>query len=157
MTALDYQIQMCHKETYFAAEQEELKHRIQSYTGLHLSKKNRIENAQLVIRELTLKWDEEQQKGFREKDERMEALSHEQKQLRTRIEELETFLQNSRNTLQGWLKDHKPGWEENIGKLCDESNPVADRTVSTSGRRRGFLLWHQPGSLGYRTAYQVHQ
>ena len=85
------------------------------------SKKNRIENAQLVIRELTLKWDEEQQKGFREKDERMEALSHEQKQLRTRIEELETFLQNSRNTLQGWLKDHKPGWEENIGKLCDES------------------------------------
>lgn len=121
MTALDYQIQMCHKETYFAAEQEELKHRIQSYTGLHLSKKNRIENAQLVIRELTLKWDEEQQKGFREKDERMEALSHEQKQLRTRIEELETFLQNSRNTLQGWLKDHKPGWEENIGKLCDES------------------------------------
>lgn len=63
MTALDYQIQMCHKETYFAAEQEELKHRIQSYTGLHLSKKNRIENAQLVIRELTLKWDEELQRA----------------------------------------------------------------------------------------------
>ena len=53
LTALDYQMQLCRKETFFEAEQEELKHRIQSYTGLHMSKKNRINNAQLIIKELT--------------------------------------------------------------------------------------------------------
>ena len=31
------------------------------------------------------------------------------------------FLKNSKRTLQGWLKEHKKGWEDNIGKLCDES------------------------------------
>ena len=106
---------------FFEAEQEELKHRIQSYTGLHMSKKNRINNAQLIIKELTLKWEEELQKGLKEKDEALMQLQAEHLQLRPRMDELETFLKNSKSTLQGWLKEHKKGWEENIGKLCDES------------------------------------
>lgn len=121
LTALDYQMQLCRKETFFEAEQEELKHRIQSYTGLHMSKKNRINNAQLIIKELTLKWEEELQKGLKEKDEALMQLQAEHLQLRPRMDELETFLKNSKSTLQGWLKEHKKGWEENIGKLCDES------------------------------------
>lgn len=121
LTAIDYQMQLCRKETFFEAEQEELKHRIQSYTGMHMSKKNRINNAQLIIKEITLKWEEELQHALKEKDEALNKLQAELTQLKPRVEELETFLQNSRNTLQGWLKDNKPGWEENIGKLCDES------------------------------------
>ena len=121
LTAIDYQMQLCRKEVFFEAEQEELKHRIQSYTGMHMSKKNRIDNAQLIIKEITLKWEDELQRGMKEKDDALTRLQAEQQQLKLRVDELETFLQNSRNTLQGWLKDNKPGWEENIGKLCDES------------------------------------
>ena len=121
LTAIDYQMQICRKEMFFETEQEELKHRIQSYTGMHMSKKNRINNAQLIIKEITLKWEEELQHGTKEKDDALTRLQLEQQQLKPRVDELETFLQNSRNTLQGWLKDNKPGWEENIGKLCDES------------------------------------
>ena len=121
LTAIDYQMQLCRKEVFFEAEQEELKHRIQSYTGMHMSKKNRIDNAQLIIKEITLKWEGELQNGMKEKDDALVRLQSEQQQLKPRVDELETFLQNSRNTLQGWLKDNKPGWEENIGKLCDES------------------------------------
>lgn len=121
LTAIDYQMQLCRKEVFFETEQEELKHRIQSYTGMHMSKKNRIDNAQLIIKEITLKWEGELQNGMKEKDDALVRLQAEQQQLKPRVDELETFLQNSRNTLQGWLKDNKPGWEENIGKLCDES------------------------------------
>ena len=88
---------------------------------MHMSKKNRIDNAQLIIKEITLKWEDELQRGMKEKDDALTRLQAEQQQLKLRVDELETFLQNSRNTLQGWLKDNKPGWEENIGKLCDES------------------------------------
>ena len=121
LTALGYQTELCRKERYFEEEQEKLKHRIQSYTGLHASKRNRIDNSQLAIKELTLQWEEELQKGMKEKDEAMALLQSEQLRLRPRTEELETFLKSSKRTLQGWLKEHKKGWEDNIGKLCDES------------------------------------
>lgn len=121
LTGLDYQIQLCRKEQFYETEQEELKHRIQSYTGMHTSKKNRIGHSQLIIKELTLKWNEELQQGLNEKDRKLGELQQEQLRLKPRVEELDTFLTSSKDTLQGWLKDNKPGWEENIGRLCDET------------------------------------
>ena len=38
LTELHFRMEACRKEVFFEAEQEELKHRIQSYTGLHISK-----------------------------------------------------------------------------------------------------------------------
>lgn len=121
ITAIDYQMQLCRKESFYEKEQDELKHRIQSYTGIHESKKNRIKNSQLSIQELTLNWQSEERNGLTEKEDELIRLKSEQEQLKPRAEELDAFLQNSRDTLQGWLKDNKPGWEENIGKLCDET------------------------------------
>lgn len=120
LTALNYRMQLCQKESFFAEEQEELKHRIQSYTGLHMSKKNRIENCQLIIKEITLQWEKELQDGNNEFNSRLSQLQQELQVLRPRVEELDTFLRNNKNSLQGWLKEHKKGWEETIGKLCDE-------------------------------------
>lgn len=91
LTAIDYQMQLCRKEMFFETEQEELKHRIQSYTGMHMSKKNRINNAQLIIKEITLKWEEELQHGTKEKDDALTRLQLEQQQLKPRVDELETF------------------------------------------------------------------
>lgn len=42
-------------------------------------------------------------------------------QLHVRIQELQQFLTHSKSTLQGWLKENHKGWEETIGKLCDEA------------------------------------
>lgn len=121
VTALDYQMQLCRKEVFFETEQEEVKHRIQSYTGVHMSKHNRINHAELTIKGIMMKWEEEQQQGLKALDEALAALLQEQQQLKPRMEELDAFLQNSKSTLQGWLKEHKRGWEDNIGRLCDES------------------------------------
>lgn len=121
LNAMDYQIKLCRKENFFEEEQQELKARIQNYANFHMERKNRISNAQLTIKELTMTWDEELQKLLKEKDATLQQLQQEMQQLRPRIDELQAFLNNSKDTLQGWLKENKKGWEENIGKLCDES------------------------------------
>ena len=121
LNAIDYQIKLCRKEVFFEEEQQELKTRIQNYANFHTERKNRIAQAQLIIKELTMTWEEEQQKQLKEKDQTLQKLQQEMLQLRPRIDELQAFLNNSKDTLQGWLKENKKGWEENIGKLCDES------------------------------------
>lgn len=121
LNAMDYRIRLCRKENFYEEEQQELKARIQNYANFHTERKNRISNAQLSIKELTMKWEEERQKLLKEKDTALLQLQQEMTQLRTRTDELQTFLNNSKDTLQGWLKENKKGWEENIGKLCDES------------------------------------
>lgn len=121
LNAMDYQIKLCRKENFFEEEQQELKERIQSYANCHMERKNRINNAQLTIKELSINWEEEQQKQLKEKDATLQQLQLEMQQLRLRLDELQAFLNNSKDTLQGWLKENKKGWEETIGKLCDES------------------------------------
>lgn len=52
-------------------------------------------------------WEEEQQKQLKEKDLTLQKLQQEMLQLRPRIDELQAFLNNSKDTLQGWLKENK--------------------------------------------------
>lgn len=67
LNAIDYQIKLCRKEVFFEEEQQELKTRIQNYANFHTERKNRIAQAQLIIKELTMTWEEEQQKQLKEK------------------------------------------------------------------------------------------
>lgn len=117
---MDYRIRLCRKEIFFEQEQEEIKQRIQSYTSIHLEKNTRISEAQITIKDLNWKWEQETDKLKKEKEEELTRLQQELRQVNSRIEELQEFLNNSRHTLQGWLKEHHKGWEETIGKLCDE-------------------------------------
>lgn len=121
LNEIDYRIRLCRKETFFEKEQEELKTRIQSYTATHLERKTRINEAQIIIKDLMLNWEQEVQQLEKEKDSELFQLQQELQQLHIRTEELQEFLTNSKNTLQGWLKENHKGWEENIGKLCDEA------------------------------------
>ena len=98
------------KGGFFEEEQQELKTRIQNYANFHTERKNRIAQAQLIIKELTMTWEEEQQKQLKEKDLTLQKLQQEMLQLRPRIDELQAFLNNSKDTLQGWLKETK-GWK----------------------------------------------
>lgn len=52
-------------------------------------------------------WEEEQQEQLKEKDLTLQKLQQEMLQLRPRIDELQAFLDNSKDTLQGWLKENK--------------------------------------------------
>ena len=56
LNAIDYQIKLCRKEVFFEEEQQELKTRIQNYANFHTERKNRIAQAQLILKELTMTW-----------------------------------------------------------------------------------------------------
>lgn len=62
LSEMDYRIRSCRKEIFFEKEQEELKMRIQSYTSTHLERKTRINEAQIIIKDLMMKWEHEVQK-----------------------------------------------------------------------------------------------
>ena len=79
-------------------------------------------------------YNEEQQKQLKEKDLTLQKLQQEMLQLRPRIDELQAFLNNSKDTLQGWLKENKKGWEENIGKLAEKQNDAGVRQLDLAIR-----------------------
>lgn len=121
LSEMDYRIRSCRKEIFFEKEQEELKVRIQSYTSTHLERKTRINEAQIIIKNLMMKWEHEVQKLEKGIDDELSKSQMELQQLHVRIQELQQFLTHSKSTLQGWLKENHKGWEETIGKLCDEA------------------------------------
>ena len=121
LSEMDYRIRSCRKEIFFEKEQEELKMRIQSYTSTHLERKTRINEAQIIIKDLMMKWEHEVQKLEKGIDDELSKSQMELQQLHVRIQELQQFLTHSKSTLQGWLKENHKGWEETIGKLCDEA------------------------------------
>ena len=121
LSEMDYRIRSCRKEIFFEKEQEELKVRIQSYTSTHLERKTRINEAQIIIKDLMMKWEHEVQKLEKGIDDELSKSQMELQQLHVRIQELQQFLTHSKSTLQGWLKENHKGWEETIGKLCDEA------------------------------------
>lgn len=47
-----------------------------------------------------------------------------------RIAELETIIENSKNSFYGWLNQYYPGWEETIGKVIDEKNVLFNSSLA---------------------------
>ncbi|MEO7313828.1 MAG: ATP-binding protein [Ginsengibacter sp.] len=46
------------------------------------------------------------------------------------LSEIEIYLENSKNSLYGWLTDQYPGWENTIGKVIDEKNVLFQAGLS---------------------------
>ena len=40
--------------------------------------------------------------------------------LSAKLVELTEFLDNQKDSFFNWLSEHKPGWEQTIGQVCDE-------------------------------------
>ena len=57
--------------------------------------------------------DEDYQKLAESNEVKIEALS-------AKLTELTEFLDNQKDSFFNWLSEHKPGWEQTIGQVCDE-------------------------------------
>ena len=57
--------------------------------------------------------DEDYQKLAESNEMKIEALS-------AKLVELTEFLDNQKDSFFNWLSEHKPGWEQTIGQVCDE-------------------------------------
>jgi 6,7-dimethyl-8-ribityllumazine synthase len=98
LTAIDYQMQLCRKEMFFETEQEELKHRIQSYTGMHMSKKNR----------------------------KLHELEEQKMQAHNELQQTESKLNNLNKEKSDKLNNLKQEWNKLLQNLNNEKSAQAD-------------------------------
>ena len=58
-----------------------------------------------------------------------------------KIAEIESYIENSKNSLYGWLTEQYPNWEKTIGKVIDEKSVLFNTSLSPklSGKSRQFL------------------
>ncbi|MFW5872016.1 MAG: ATP-binding protein, partial [bacterium] len=70
--------------------------------------------------------DKEIQKNFNGDIERINGQISEQNK---KISKIETYIENSKSSLYGWLTAHYPGWENTIGKVIKENTNVLFNTA----------------------------
>ena len=109
-------------QKFFEREIETLKTEIESYNKTN--QKLILDNENFVrhIESLQKNWEFDEKdllKSFEREKERSE-LSIET--ANGRIVEIDSYIENSKDSLYGWLTEQYPGWENTIGKVIDEKN-----------------------------------
>lgn len=82
--------------------------------------KNSIAHARLSIDGITKQWDAELQGKEQHVSFQQEVLKKKAKTLKEEIERIDLYIADNKDSLYGWLNEHQKGWEETIGKVCDE-------------------------------------
>ncbi|MCE5179462.1 MAG: ATP-binding protein [Porphyromonadaceae bacterium] len=113
-------------------EEEITKYKEQIYSDNEKSKLALFEIDRLENDNATLKrqWELEEERlkevAESEKSEFMKV----RHQLSVRIDEIRTRIENSKDSLYGWLNDEYPGWEKTIGKVIDEEQVLFSSGLS---------------------------
>jgi len=88
------------------------------------------ENLSKQIENIQKNWEldeRELQKDFlREK----QKLEEQIESLNNKVDEIDSYLLNSKNSLYGWLNEQYVGWENTIGKVIDEKNVLFNSSLS---------------------------
>ena len=120
MAEADKQLALSVHLSPFAQEMEAARREMVRLDG----EKGRLEAAvraqEAGIEVLTQQWQSEQHREAREWDDKLSAAGAEINALDGRIAEIDGLLASMDGSLIQWLAVHKPGWEENIGKVADE-------------------------------------
>lgn len=89
-----------------------------------------IERFNGQIETLQKQWgiDEESIKKTLERD--REKIDEQIKSAREKSQEINTYIEASKNSLYGWLTEKHPGWENTIGKVIDEKNVLFNTDLS---------------------------
>ena len=110
---------------------------ISEYTSLIVelqSKKLKLisetENARREIETLEKQWkiDEKDLQNTFEREK--EKFDNQHKIIINRIIEIDSYLENSKNSFYGWLTEQYPGWENTIGKVIDEKTILFNTSLS---------------------------
>ncbi|MBR1570751.1 MAG: ATP-binding protein [Bacteroidales bacterium] len=76
----------------------------------------------------------------RDWDDKLSAIGGEMKELDTRIAEIDGLLASMDGSLIQWLSQHKPGWEETIGKVADERTVLYAKNLYPSETKGDSLF-----------------
>jgi hypothetical protein len=89
---------------------------------------SQIENIKREIETIQKNWEldeKELQKTFERDKEKLDGQIAE---ATNRISEIETYIENSKSSLYGWLTEQYPGWDKTIGKVIKEDSSVLFNT-----------------------------
>ncbi|SHG28675.1 ATP-binding protein [Dysgonomonas macrotermitis] len=92
--------------------------------------KNENTNAEKQIETLQKHWELDEKELQRNFDREKEKTDELIKQSVQRIDEINSYIENSKNSLYGWLTEQYPDWENTIGKIVDEKNVLFNTGLS---------------------------
>jgi hypothetical protein len=115
---------------FFEDEIKKLDSEIKGYGDAVKELTSQNENSKREIETIQKNWEldeNELQKTFEREKEKLDGLITE---ATNKISEIETYIENSKSSLYGWLTEQYPGWENTIGKVIDEKNVLFNTSLS---------------------------
>lgn len=111
--------EMKHKRL-FEKEQSEQQEALKDLKVNFAKAKNNLDHYQAQIDSLETKWNLEKQHAEAENGRKKKELETVLAILKKECDDLKYKIETSKETLFGWLKENKPGWEATIGQVIDE-------------------------------------
>lgn len=89
-----------------------------------------IQQASDKIKALQKEWEFEEKNNKADSERKVEKQIEEQDKNNLKITEIDAKIENSKDSLYGWLNDNVPHWEHSIGKVIDEENVLFQKGLS---------------------------
>lgn len=130
ISALKQQKTKMEYTVHYQREIEDCEERLSALSEAEKDASVRVERMKLEGDRLRQKSAEEVGKLEKEWEAKIEVVMRHRKQLDADIESLRSLIENSKGSFCEWLDKHKPGWQENIGKIADEKQILYNRHLS---------------------------
>jgi hypothetical protein len=109
---------------YFETEIEIKKSEINDIKNAKQHSENQIIHFQSQIKTIQTQFDTEEKSKNETTERQIEKLQEQIVQLQQEIDAIDFKINNSKDSLYGWLNDNNKGWENNIGKIIKDDETV---------------------------------
>ena len=120
VATLRMQLQASKEQKATSAEWEQLKLRLSHYETDRKSIELKQRELNYELNCLTKETESALKQIEADYQQLVEKQSIKQEALKAKITDLSEFLDHQKDSFFNWLSEHKPGWEQNIGQVCDE-------------------------------------
>ncbi len=113
---------------YFETEIEIKKTEINEIKAIRQHCENQVIHFQNQIKAIQTQFDAEEKSRNETSERQIERLQEQTAQLQEEIDAIDYKINNSKDSLYGWLNEHCKGWENNIGKIIRDDESVLFNT-----------------------------
>ena len=127
-------------KNFFTEQIKKLETEIKSFADAIQKLNSDNENSIRQIETFQKHWELEERELQKTFEREKEKLDEQIPESNSKIAEIESYIENSKNSLYGWLTEQYPNWEKTIGKVIDEKSVLFNTSLSPklSGKSRDF-------------------